>query len=263
MKNDLNKKIKEIEKNGYCIIKNFFPKKKVSKLLSLVEKNYTKNKKKKYKGVPLRDSNDKILYNLQNKDYNFIRILSDSRVISIAKHFLNDPYYRFLKSNKPNYILNYFNARSSGNQLDLHIDSWMPYLGKQIYMMQFVFLLEDSTKLNGCTTVVKGSHKSGKYTNRKSKKIQNLTGKAGDLIIWDSRLWHGTLSNYDKSSRWAIVTTLSSWWVKQAMDMPRSLPKKILNKCTNLEKQLIGFCSIPPKDEKQRINTKCGYEILN
>ena len=155
-----------------------------------------------------------------------------------------------------------FNARSSGNKLDLHIDSWMPYLGKKIYMMQFVFLLEDSTKLNGCTTVVKGSHKSGKYTNRKFKNTLNLTGKAGDLIIWDSRLWHGTLSNYDKSSRWAIVTTLSSWWVKQAMDMPRGLPKKIFNKCTNLEKQLIGFCSMPPKDENQRINTKSGYEIL-
>ena len=38
--------------------------------------------------------------------------------------------------------------------------------------------------------------------------------------------------------------------------MPKGLPRKIYNKCTNLEKQLIGFCSIPPKDEKQRINTK-------
>ena len=137
--------------------------------MSLVEKNYFKTKKKKYKVVPLSVSNDKILYNLQNKDYNFIKILSDNRVVLIAKHFLNDPYYRFLKKNKPNYILNYFNARSSGKELDLHIDSWMPYLGKKIYMMQFVFLLEDSTKLNGCTTVVKGSHKSGKYTNRKFK----------------------------------------------------------------------------------------------
>ena len=263
MNNNLDRKIKEIEQNGYCIIKNFLKKKKVAKLLALVEKNYIKSKKKKYKGIPSRDINDKILYNLQNKDYNFIKVLSDRRVVFIAKHFLNDPYYRFLKNNKPNYILNYFNARSSGNKLDLHIDSWMPYLGKQIYMMQFVFLLEDSTSLNGCTTVVKRSHKSGKYTNRKSKYTQNLIGKAGDLIIWDSRLWHGTLPNYGKSSRWAIVSTLSSWWVKQAMDMPKGLPRKIYNKCTNLEKQLIGFCSIPPKDEKQRINTKCGYEVLN
>ena len=58
-----------------------------------------------------------------------------------------------------------------------------------------------------------------------------IIGSAGDLIIWDSRLWHGTLENRSKQSRWAIVTTLSSWWVKQAMDMPKSLPKKIYKKC--------------------------------
>jgi len=44
--------------------------------------------------------------------------------------------------------------------------------------------------------------------------------------------------------------------------MPRSLPKKIYKKCSNFEKQLIGYCSIPPKDELTRINTKCGYEVL-
>jgi ectoine hydroxylase-related dioxygenase (phytanoyl-CoA dioxygenase family) len=258
----IKKKIKEIEKNGYCRINNFLSKKITKKLLSSVEKNYFKNKKIKYVGVPSRDVEDKILYNLQNKDYNFIKVLSDKRIIKIAKYFLDDPYYRFLSDDKPNYILNYFNARSSGKKLDLHIDSWIPYMGKKTHMMQFVFLLEDSTDTNGCTVVVRGSHTSGKYTDRNSKKIINLTGAAGDLIIWDSRLWHGTLENFDKISRWAIVTTLSSWWIKQAMDMPRSLPKKIYKKCSNFQKQLIGYCSVPPEDELRRINTKCGYEVL-
>jgi ectoine hydroxylase-related dioxygenase (phytanoyl-CoA dioxygenase family) len=262
MKNNLDKKIREIEKNGYCVVKNYLTKMQVKKLLLTVNFYYKKNKKIKYRGVPKRDNEDKILYNLQNKDYVFIKILSDKRIIKIAKYFLDDPYYRFLPKEKSNYILSYFNARSSGEKLDLHIDSRIPYTGKKTHMMQFVFLLEDSTNMNGCTTVVKASHKSGKYTNRKSKKIQNLTGKAGDLIIWDSRLWHGTLANYNKSSRWAIVTTLSSWWVKQSMDMPKSLPKKIFKKCSNYQKQLIGYCSIPPKDEIERINTKCGYDVL-
>ena len=263
MEKVIKQKIKEIEKNGFCKINNFLSKKINKDLLSIIEREYVKYKKVKYKGVPLRDDEDKILYNLQNKDYRFIKILSDKRIKKIASHFLNDPYYRFLPDGKPNYILNYFNARSSGKKLDLHIDSWIPYIGKNTHMMQFVFLLEDSRPTNGCTVVVKGSHKSGKFTNRKTKKTINLTGTAGDLIVWDSRLWHGTLENYDKSSRWAIVTTMSSWWIKQAMDMPRSLPKKIYKKCTKYEKQLIGYCSIPPKNEVERINTKCGYEVLN
>ena len=76
-------------------------------------------------------------------------------------------------------------------------------------------------------------------------------------------MWHGTFENKDKSSRWAIVVTLSSWWVKQAMDMPKGLPVKIYKKCNKVEKQLLGFCSLPPINEKERINTKCGYDVLN
>ena len=258
----INKETKEIEKNGFCVVRNFLSKHKVNKILKKINFYYSLSKKTKYKGIPKRDSNDKILYNLQNKDYSFIKILNNKKILKIAKHFLNDEHYRFLPSDKPNFIINYFNARSSGDKLDLHIDSWVPYKGEKTHMMQFVFLLEKSTLENGCTVVVKKSHRSGKFSNRKTKKLSPIVANPGDLIIWDSRLWHGTYENKNKLSRWAIVTTLSSWWIKQAMDMPKSLPKKIYNRCSKLEKQLLGFCSIPPLNEKKRINTKCGYEIL-
>tara|TARA_B100001093_G_C26798135_1_gene1002118 strand:+ start:130 stop:957 length:828 start_codon:yes stop_codon:yes gene_type:complete len=259
----IDKKIKEIEKNGYCVIKNILPKRTVIELLKKVNFHYNLNKNRKYNGIPPRDNRDKILYNLQNKDYKFIKILTNKKILKIAKYFLNDETYKFLPNKKPNFIINYFNARSSGNKLDLHIDSWIPYLGKKTHMMQFVFLLEKSTEDNGCTIAVKNSHRSGKNPSIKKKKITSITGDPGDLIIWDSRIWHGTKENKKNISRWAIVTTLSAWWVKQAMDMPKSLPQKILKKCNNLEKQLLGFCSIPPRDETKRINTKCGYEILD
>ena len=258
----IEKKIKKIKKNVFCIIKNFLSKKVIGKTLKKIDHYHELNKKIVYKGIPARDSRDKILYNLQNKDYHFIKLLNNKNILKIAKYFLNDKFYRFLPNDKPNFIINYFNARSSGNKIDLHIESWINYVGKKNHMMQFVFILEKSTLENGCTIVVKKSHKTGKYSNRKTKKITPIVGNPGDLIIWDSRLWHGTFENKNNQSRWAIVTTLSSWWIKQAMDMPKSLPKSIYNKCTNLEKQLLGFCSVPPSNEKKRINTKCGYEVL-
>ena len=137
----MKSKIKEIENNGFCRIKNFLSDKQVSSLLSKVHYYYKKNKKLKYKGVPVRDSEDKILYNLQNKDYLFIKTLNNKNVVKIAKHFLNDEHYRFLPKEKPNFIINYFNARSSGKKLDLHIDSWIPYKAKKTQIMQLVFLL--------------------------------------------------------------------------------------------------------------------------
>ena len=57
-------------------------------------------------------------------------------------------------------------------------------------------------------------------------------------------------------------STFYAWWMKQQVDFPRSIPKKILKKLSNKQKQILGFCSIPPISEEDRINIKCGYEVL-
>jgi len=262
MNSKLNYHINQIKKNGFVKLDRFLAKKTTQQLKDLVNFNYKKYTGKEFTGTPDRVTDDKMVYNLQNKNYTFIKLITSRNVVEIAKYFLNDPYYRFIDNKYPNYNLLYFNARSSGKKLDLHIDSHIPFTGKLTNMMQFVFLLEDSTIDNGCTIVVKKSHKSGKFTDRKSKKIIPLNGKAGDLLIWDSRLWHGTFENNSKLSRWAIVATFGAWWIKPSMNITRSLPNTIYKKCNNMQKQILGFCSIPPKDEHDRINTKCGYSFI-
>lgn len=257
---------KSISEDGFCIVKDYLTQSFTSELASIVENAYQKHLKtgKNYQGVPERDKYDKIVYNAYNLDIRFIKLLSSEPVMNIGKFFLNDEHYRFLDSDKPNFTLNYYNARSSGNELDLHIDSGVPYIGEFVTTMQFVFLLEDSTEHNGCTVVVPQSHQSGKYTDR-SLDIRSLTkleGKKGDLVIWDSRLWHGTLENVSKVSRWGLIATFGRWWIKPRMDIVRSLDNKIYEQCSDVEKQILGFCSIPPKDPTERVNTKCGYDFL-
>ena len=254
--------INQLKKNGFTKINNFVTKKKINLLKKLVEKYFKKNQHIKYNGVPKRDKDDKIIYNLQNKNYEFIKIITRRHLLNIAKYFLNDPYYRFIDNKYPNFNLLYFNARSSGKKLDLHIDSHIPFKGKKTNVMQFLILLEDSNIQNGCTSVVPGTHLSGKFTDRKTKKIIPLTGNSGDLLIWDSRLWHGTYENKTNKTRWAIVATFGAWWVKPMMDITRSLPNKIYKNCTKIQKQVLGFCSIPPRNEFDRINTKTGHKNL-
>ena len=123
--------------------------------------------------MPKRDSKDLIVYNLQNKNYEFLKLLSNPIIQKICKYFLNDNFFRLIKRDKPNFILNYYNARSSGNKLDLHIDSYMPYLEK-IFLMQFAIILEDQFTDNGCTILKPKSHLSGKFTNRNDRKLKKL-----------------------------------------------------------------------------------------
>ena len=262
---ELDQSIKDIDCYGFCSIKNYLTNDSLTELLELVKKNYNdinKNGIIKYPGIPDRDGKDKIIYNAHNLDISFIDVLTTRTITSIASNKLNDPYYRFLPKDKPNYVLQYYNARSSGSKLDLHIDSHIPFIGNHTSMMQFVILLEDSIVSNGCTVVVPGSHQSGKYTDRDSKKVKNLEGKAGDLICWDSRLWHGTNENITNVSRWALIATFSMWWVKPSMDIVRGMNEEIYQKSSNQQKQLLGFCSIPPVSPFERNNTKTGYDFL-
>jgi ectoine hydroxylase-related dioxygenase (phytanoyl-CoA dioxygenase family) len=128
--------------------------------------------------------------------------------------------------------------------------------------MQFAFVLEDTDEMNGCTVVIPGSHQSGEYTDRDMKKRLPVTAKAGDLICWDSRLWHGTLPNKSNRSRWVLMATLGMWWIKPSMDITRNLPEKIYSGLTNRQKVLLGYCSIPPINEFERTNTKCGHDFI-
>ena len=250
-----NNLIKDITINGYAIKKNFLSKKKLNFYKSKVEQIYSKQKIN-FKGLPKRDGKDKIIYNLQNKDIKFIKLLSSPIIKKVCKYFLQDKYFRLISNKRPNYILNYYNARSSGSKLDLHIDSHIPYLGKHVYMLQIAIILEDQDENNGCTIIKPKSHLSGSYSNRKEKKLLKIKSKAGDLVIWDSRIWHGTTKNITKKTRWALIATLSSWWIKQSMDITKSLPKKIFNELSIDEKIMLGYCAVIPKDEFGLIRTK-------
>ena len=82
------------------------------------------------------------------------------------------------------------------------------------------------------------------------------------LLILDSRTWHGTTENTTNKSRWLINAVFSIWSMKQQIDFPKTIPPNIFNKLNNKQKQILGYCSIPPKSENDRINIKCGYEVL-
>lgn len=254
--------LKNLQIYGYSKIEKLLPSEVVDRVRDRLDVWYEKTKDIPYAGRPTRDVNDKIVYNLHAKDKLFIELLGCDSLKEILKQKLNDPFYRFLPENVPNYVLAYFNARSSGKELDLHIDSWLPATGSNTWMMQVAFILEDQNEDNGCTIIAPGSHLSGQYTDRDLQNLQEVHSKKGDVVMWDSRLWHGTRANKSAGTRWSLIATLTSWWVKPMMDVTRSVSEELYSSLSDEQKALLGFCSIPPDSEFERINTKCGYEYL-
>lgn len=259
VENSVAEAIREVEVWGYTKLENA-----IEKPLELVEilKTHAQSELGLNKQLHSDRANDRYVYNLQNKDVRFLQLLSIPSVKAILMHFLNDPYYQVMDNNEPNYILNYFNARSSGGALDLHIDCKFPATGRITWVMQVAFVLEDMTLENGCTLVVPGSHKSGEYTDRNLLKRHPIEAKAGDIVLWDSRLWHGTGENTSGGTRWVAIATVTQWWMKQNLDIPRMLPDEIYQKCTDDEKVLLGFASMSPVSDAETVIAKKSKTFL-
>lgn len=256
--------LEQIKKDGYCVLPQMLSQNQVNNFLTKIKELYKETKNKICQDTPYLNTNQPNVYNLQNKDINFIKLLFNNKEIEhiLIKH-LNDKWYKQIPQDQPNYILRSFGARSSNSALPLHIDSFIPYQGEEVIAMQMVIVLEDMSIENGCTVVIPGSHQIGEYAdNTKFNDATPLLLKAGDIAIWDSRIWHGTTNNKTKDTRWTIIATFTRWWIKQHFDITKALPEEIKNQLSQKEKSILGFASVPYLSEYEGIEMKKGYNEL-
>jgi hypothetical protein len=208
--------------------------------------------------------NDPFVWNLQNKEYFFVELLFSPRILhGILTNFLNDLWFKQIPPGEPNYILRSFMARSSNKVLPMHIDSLVPYRGPHVFVMQASLILEDQSVANGCTMVVPGSHQSGEYADQSAFDVAvPVESRAGDIVLWDSRIWHGTRENQTGGTRWAIIATFVRWWIKQMFNIPQNMPQDIYTRLDERQKAVMGYCSLPWNDETEGVDMKRGYNSL-
>ena len=139
----------------------------------------------------------------------------------------------------------------------------VPSSGTLCIACQVARVLEAQTPQRGCTIVVPRSHLSDRYADQSAMaQAVPIETRAGDIVIWDSRLWHGALGNTTGASRWSLIATFVRWWIKQNFDVTGTLPESIYRQLTDDEKAVLGYCSLPPRDEHERTDMKTGHGQL-
>jgi len=258
--------IQAIESDGYCVVRQAFDAGQVAAALESLERIANRTAYGENNAFSsLFESSDTWLWDLQRKDHDLLRNMLECEVFEeVLKHFLNDHWHRKIPQDRPNYILHSFVARSAGPKpLPIHIDSFIPYIGPHAVAMQVIVSLEAQNDENGCTVVVPKSHASGEYATPESRdRAVAIVTEPGDALIYDSRIWHGSNGNTTQRSRWSLIATFVRWWVKQGFNITQTLPQEIYAKLTPSQRAVLGFCSVPPSEAEEQIDTKTGYDSL-
>lgn len=256
----VNAIVTQVRTQGFAVVPGNISKEETRYYLGLVKSLKEQKIDKTLPQPPRLDQGQHTIYNLQNKSVELTKlVLSQETIRTVLSTLLNDPWHRAINLNQPNYILRSLSARNNQIAAPMHIDSLFPYQGEHVISMQVAVILEDQTEENGCTVLVPESHLSGCYVAQEQRKEAiSLETKSGDLVFWDSRIWHGTNTNLSGASRWSLIGTFVRWWIKQGYKITTSLPQHVFSAMTDEEKAILGFCSIPFRDEYEGIDFKTG-----
>jgi hypothetical protein len=150
------------------------------------------------------------------------------------------------------YILNSFggfiNEKSANTySKNMHRDV-RTYTGDLKFMINLLVMLDDFTLDNGATYLLSGSHLAPNRPDETFffENADRAIGKKGDLLVFDSHVWHATGDNKTDNVRRALTLTLTKPNFKQQADYPRMIGYDKMNSQSDFLNQIIGFFSRVP-----------------
>lgn len=109
--------------------------------------------------------------------------------------------------------------------------------------LNMLIMLDDFTPETGGTLILSGSHLVEPIPPAEMflRLADRVTGKAGDIILFDSQVVHSAGENRGDARRRALTLTLGRPWLKPQIDFPRYLPAGREAGLSPTARQLYGF----------------------
>ena len=254
--------IAKLQEHGYTVLPKLISGEACDLYKDLLERDYSKYSSNYISSSPessislANKTGEKVVYNLHNKDIRWFDLFQNNHVLSVIAPLLQEGTYQ----GKEPFYLNNISARcplkGHGGQ-QLHLDSNLPG-NNYCIIANVLWALDDFTEDNGSTRVVPGSHRWGEYPKDGETHPDEirLTTQKGSAIIFNAGLWHGGGENTTDASRWAVALGYARWFIKPSFDFMSNTPTEIFAQMTDEQKELLGFNSVPPKDEFTRLRRR-------
>lgn len=120
-------------------------------------------------------------------------------------------------------------------------------------LLNMLVMLDSFTLENGATYVLSGSHQVADRPDDEFffRHAERFLGEAGDIVLFDSNLWHSAGENRSTSPRRALTIAYSRPLVKQQLDYPRFLAPSYLDSLDDELKQVVGLHARVPANHDE------------
>ncbi len=228
--------------DGWYVLDEVIPRDKVGAVRESVKETVVRNAMPgSSKGIANRPG-------LINFDQSFSPYLTDPRLMGIAERTFG-PYFRISMTSG---MVNDRGSQRTGLHADWpfnqhnagHIPA--PYPDAVIHLTT-IWMLSDFTEENGGTIIVPGSHRSnnnptgGMGINPIDPYPTELqvTGPAGSVMIFDSRMWHAAAPNRSDRTRVAMAIRFAPWWLNLDPMKPDSADRQRMVEEANMKENRV------------------------
>jgi ectoine hydroxylase-related dioxygenase (phytanoyl-CoA dioxygenase family) len=234
----------ELKETGICFLRNQIDDSLIEDLRNAVGVSFLKHRNIQIALNNEIDS-DGVALNVFNDDFAYVKLLEKLMELGVIKDIENN----FFKSK---FILNSISAldnkpNSTNFSAIVHRD--IKFFSKELpIMLNALVLLDDFTVENGATMLLPNSHKIEEKPTDFSfiKNCVRAVGKKGDILLFNSNIWHCSAPNKTNESRRAIPMTFSKSCMKQMLDYTKSIETEVNYNFSDDMKQLLGFDSRVP-----------------
>jgi ectoine hydroxylase-related dioxygenase (phytanoyl-CoA dioxygenase family) len=232
----------DLKERGFTILRNVVSGEWLGKLSNSMEKSFENHRIAQVdKGI---NPSTTALHALLDDDVyiEFLQYLKDSGFIKeLQENFFNS-----------NCIINSFSAldnlKDNPNFSSMVHRDLRFYSGDFPIMINCLVMIDEFTADNGGTYLLSESHLSPERPTDEHffKNAVQATGKAGDILIFNSNLWHASAPNNTSDHRRGIPITISKSFMKQLLDYPRAIGYERIDDFSHEIQQLLGYHSRVP-----------------
>ncbi len=235
----------ELKENGFTKFSSFFDESFMIEVCNSIDRSYQLCRDVQVKNGISEVTDGTVHHLLVDKN--------ESVYLEILSKICTPDTYNFLKEYfSSNFILNTY-----GGVINLPSKpSYVANIHKDIrffsdefpFMINLLIMLDDFTLENGATYFLSGSHKKADKPSEEDfyQNSKRAVGKRGDIIFFNSNLWHAAGLNKTNTARRAITINFSKPFMKQQMDYTRAIGYYKVENMSKELKQVLGYYSRVP-----------------